>query len=411
MGLKGVGPGQQREVGLICQEIAILGDVDFFTFCFELVPRVKESLAQMNRAALHETFETYDTDGNGSLSEEECKEILKKLVGANIDSIGTAQLEDAFHEALTICRRPDEDEIQFDRFEQLFSRLAQGSNRIRNQRQDKIANDEGLNEAEIAAHKNEILVLYDSFCRADIDSSGKLSKHEVRGMILEHGLMPKDAAAYNRMISDADNIFGGKDLTFRDCLVLFRRVRADQERNSEAELGELFKLYDRDLSGELNMVEISAVLSDYGLTPRCREDQEAIKQLLDEIDADGSGTFEFPEFLKLIQRIEERMQALQFQREAVVAKTLGYSPAQVLELRDCFCMLDTDGSGSLGVDELREVLDAIRINKTSDQLKELTMSLGTPKSVEINTPLLDFEGFMRFANEIGYTPSGLHEGI
>eukprot|EP00746_Dinoflagellata_sp_MGD_P007769 gnl/MRDRNA2_/MRDRNA2_115448_c0_seq1.p1 gnl/MRDRNA2_/MRDRNA2_115448_c0~~gnl/MRDRNA2_/MRDRNA2_115448_c0_seq1.p1 ORF type:complete len:828 (-),score=164.11 gnl/MRDRNA2_/MRDRNA2_115448_c0_seq1:46-2412(-) len=404
MGLKGVGPGQQREVSLICQEVAILGDIDFFSFCFELVPRVRESLAQMNRASLHETFETYDTDGNGSLSEAECAEIFKKLVGTNMDSVGAAQLEEAFQQALTVCRRPDEEEIQFDRFEQLFSRLAQSANRIRRERQEKIAHSEGLSAAEVEAHKNEVLVLYDSFCRADIDGSGRLSKHEVRGMILEHGLMPKDAAAYNRMIATADNLFGGKDLTFRDCLTLFGLVRADQERSSEAELSQLFKLYDRDLSGELNMVEISAVLSDYGLTPRCREDQEAIKRLLDEIDADGSGTFEFHEFLKLIQRIEERMQALQFQREAVVATSLGYTPAQILELRDCFYMLDVDGSGALGVEELREVLDAIRISMTSDQLKDLTTSLATAKSLQMNAPHLDFEGFMRFAHEIGYKP-------
>lgn len=405
MGLKGIGRGQQREVSLICQEVAIGQDIDFFTFCFELVPRVKESLTQMNRASLHETFENYDTDGNGSLDEAECREIVKKLVGTNMDSVGTAQLEEAFQNALTICRRPDEEEIQFDRFEQLYSRIAQSANRIRQGRQDTIANDAGLTETELEAHKDELLILYDSFVRADEDDSKKLSTHEVRGMVLEHGLMPKDAEAYNRMVSTAEDLSDEDDeLTFRACLKLFRSVRADQEKTSEPELSELFKLYDRDMSGELNMVEISAVLSDYGLTPKCRSDQEAMKQLLDQIDEDGSGSFEFQEFLKLIQRIEERMQALQFQREAVVATELGFTAPQVLELRDCFYMLDVDGSGALGVDELREVLDAIRITMTSEQLKELTMTLATPKSVQMDDPLLDFAGFMRFANEIGYKP-------
>jgi len=223
-------------------------------------------------------------------------------------------------------------------------------------------------------------------------------------MVLEHGLMPKDAAAHNRMVSAAENISGGEDLTFKDALMLFRQVRADQERSSEAALSELFKLYDRDDSGELNMVEICQVVADYGLTPRCREDQQAIKRLLDEVDADGSGTFEFVEFLQLIQRIEEKMQALQFQREALVAKELDYSPSQILELRDCFHMLDVDGSGALGIDELREVLNALRITMTSDELKDVLESLASRHSSQDNEPVLNFEGFMRFANKLGYKP-------
>lgn len=404
MGLRGRDQGQQREVRMICQEVLILGEIDFFTFCFELVPRVRQSLTVMNRAHLHETFETYDTDGNGTLSESECRAIVKKSIGTNIDAEGAAQLEQAFHDAMAICRRPEEEEIQFDRFEQLFSRISQSAHRIRKDREDRIAAEEGLSESEIKYHKNELLLLYDSFHRADVDGSRTLSTHEVRGMVLEHGLMPKDAAAHNRMVSAAENISGGEDLTFKDALMLFRQVRADQERSAEAALSELFKLYDRDDSGELNMVEISQVIADYGLTPRCREDQQAIKRLLDEVDADNSGTFELVEFLQLIQRIEEKMQALQFQREALVAKELDYSPSQILELRDCFHVLDVDGSGALGIDELREVLNALRITMTSDELKDLLESLASRQSSQDNEPVLNFEGFMRFANKLGYKP-------
>ena len=59
----------------------MLGDVNFYDFVFELVPRCRKRLADLNRSQLLEQFVTYDADGSGFLSRDECEEIVKQYLG------------------------------------------------------------------------------------------------------------------------------------------------------------------------------------------------------------------------------------------------------------------------------------------------------------------------------------------
>lgn len=75
--------------------------------------------------------------------------------------------------------------------------------------------------------------------------------------------------------------------------------------------------------------------------------EEDLRQMINEVDADGSGTIDFAEFLTLMAR---------------KIKTKD-SDAEILE---AFKVFDKDGSGKISPDELRQVMNNLG-EKLSDQ--------------------------------------------
>lgn len=82
--------------------------------------------------------------------------------------------------------------------------------------------------------------------------------------------------------------------------------------------------------------------------------EESLRQMINEVDADGSGTIDFAEFLTLMAR---------------KMKTKD-SEAEILE---AFKVFDTDGSGKISPAELRKVMTKLG-EKLSDQEVEEMIS-------------------------------------
>merc|ERR1719235_584121 len=106
---------------------------------------------------------------------------------------------------------------------------------------------------------------------------------------------------------------------------MMQDVRAAWRQRLEPELVNLFKKYDKDNGGSLSFSEVATMIGEMGLNPRSREDQDEIKQLLDSVDADGSGELDFYEFQDLVQRIEEKLKSLQRRRDMQGGEALGFS--------------------------------------------------------------------------------------
>uniref|UniRef100_A0A8B9N885 EF-hand domain-containing protein n=1 Tax=Accipiter nisus TaxID=211598 RepID=A0A8B9N885_9AVES len=73
------------------------------------------------------------------------------------------------------------------------------------------------------------------------------------------------------------------------------------ERLSEeqiAEFKEAFSLFDRDGDGCITTKELGTVMRSLGQNPTEAE----LQDMVGEVDADGSGTIDFPEFLSLMAR-------------------------------------------------------------------------------------------------------------
>ena len=62
------------------------------------------------------------------------------------------------------------------------------------------------------------------------------------------------------------------------------------------------------------------------------------------------------------------------------AHRLGFSDAQLIQLRDCFDSLDDDGGGSIGIEELQEPLIGLGFADTLEQVQELVDAVDEDKS-------------------------------
>lgn len=102
------------------------------------------------------------------------------------------------------------------------------------------------------------------------------------------------------------------------------------------EFREAFSLFDRNGDGTITTTELGTVMRSLGQNPTETE----LRDMINEVDEDGSGTVEFDEFLKMM------------------AKKLKDSDAME-ELREAFRVFDKDGNGYISSSELRHVMNML----------------------------------------------------
>lgn len=91
-----------------------------------------------------------------------------------------------------------------------------------------------------------------------------------------------------------------------------------------------------DNNGKITDGELGAVMRSLGQKPS----ELQLRDMIKEVDADGNGTIEFNEFLKLMERQVQASDAEE-------------------ELRDASRSFDKDGNGLISADEVRTVMASL----------------------------------------------------
>ncbi|KAK7871880.1 hypothetical protein R5R35_006460 [Gryllus longicercus] len=142
----------------------------------------------------------------------------------------------------------------------------------------------------------------------------------------------------------------------------------DQEQI--ALLKKAFEAFDREKTGSISTDMVGEIL-------RMLEhpvDDDILQEILDEVDADGSGELEFEEFVMLAARFlvdEEDAEAMQ------------------QELREAFRLYDKEGNGYITTVVLREILKELDDKITSEELDMMIEEIDSDGSGTV-----DFDEFM-----------------
>ena len=129
---------------------------------------------------------------------------------------------------------------------------------------------------------------------------------------------------------------------------------ADQLTEEQiAEFKEAFSLFDKDGDGTITTKELGTVMRSLGQNPTEAE----LQDMVNEVDADGNGTIDFPEFLTMMAR---KMKDTDSEEE----------------LKEAFKVFDKDGNGFISASELRHVMTNLGEKLTDEEVDEMIREAG-----------------------------------
>ncbi|KAJ3613183.1 hypothetical protein NHX12_019435 [Muraenolepis orangiensis] len=131
--------------------------------------------------------------------------------------------------------------------------------------------------------------------------------------------------------------------------ICFDNFKADQLTEEQiAEFKEAFSLFDKDGDGTITTKELGTVMRSLGQNPTEAE----LQDMINEVDADGNGTIDFPEFLTMMAR---KMKDTDSEEE----------------IREAFRVFDKDGNGYISAAELRHVMTNLGEKLTDEEVDEM----------------------------------------
>merc|ERR1712087_75486 len=126
-------------------------------------------------------------------------------------------------------------------------------------------------------------------------------------------------------------------------------AEADQLTEEQiAEFKEAFSLFDKDGDGTITTKELGPVMRSLGQNPTEAE----LQDMINEVDADGNGTIDFPEFCTLMAR---KMKDTDSEEE----------------LKEAFRVFDKDGNGFISAAELRHIMTNLGEKLTDEEVDEM----------------------------------------
>ncbi|KAF8039671.1 hypothetical protein BT93_B2014 [Corymbia citriodora subsp. variegata] len=143
---------------------------------------------------------------------------------------------------------------------------------------------------------------------------------------------------------------------------------ADQLTDEQiSEFKEAFSLFDKDGDGCITTKELGTVMRSLGQNPTEAE----LQDMINEVDADGNGTIDFPEFLNLMAR---KMKDTDSEEE----------------LKEAFRVFDKDQNGFISAAELRHVMTNLGEKLTDEEVDEMIREADVDGDGQIN-----YEEFVR----------------
>ena len=147
---------------------------------------------------------------------------------------------------------------------------------------------------------------------------------------------------------------------------------ADQLTEEQVkEFKEAFSLFCRDGGSYIVTTDLGTVMRSLGQNPTEAE----VQDMVNEVDIDGNGTVDFPEFLTMMAR---KMKDIDIESEILEA----------------FKVFDKNGDGLISASELRHIMSSLGEKLTAEEVEEMMREAEVDDKGHVN-----YESFVRMMSK------------
>ncbi|KAK2709414.1 troponin C, isoallergen Bla g 6.0101-like isoform X2 [Artemia franciscana] len=143
----------------------------------------------------------------------------------------------------------------------------------------------------------------------------------------------------------------------------------DLNKEQLAMLRKAFDAFDREKKGSINTGMVGTILQLLGV----HVTDNMLRDIIQEVDEDGSGELEFDEFVQLSAKFLIEEDEVETQKE----------------LKEAFRLYDKEGNGYITTQTLRDILRELDDKLTEDELDEIIEEID-----EDGSGTIDFDEFM-----------------
>lgn len=341
--------GELRRVADVVTSYSELDFTDFMTFV--------EKYARHQFERYKVLFKEFDIDSSGDIDISELRKLLM--------NIGFVVVRNMIEESLDVVDMDGNGELNFEEFIRFLTVYMHYEGFTQEQVKDMYSIYEGL-----VAESTKV----------NAKSKGLQPDELGEALVAVFGLQSEPIAV--RLGKSITSSAGGQTrnadvangLTFPEFLIYARRLREFEQENYKAE----FAKHDADNSGNINAEELADVLRALGYRPM----RKVVREVLEEVDFEADAELDFEEFFYFMLIFRQRD---------------GFTKQELEEYKQVFEKHDDDGSGSINVHELGDMLRYLGYSIGADDLHLLVSQVDVNKdgSLDIN----EFLRLMRLHRE------------
>lgn len=392
LGLEGHSKQERAVLKNACTEASVLGSVDLIDFAFVYVPKVDMQLQEVRSPKLLAQFSALGMSDH--LTQVECWEAMLqhsrslRYMGKEMEQLFWRGFERDFPEVFQSHARygtPFSREIDFSGYQALVRHLRSERGAFQSRFERQAAVEANLTPQAETAHYGEIFRFWRIFASYELDQHKMLSGGKVFRALIDCGILPLsgEQCERTRQRLDLPGSQAPGPFAFVDFLQLVRQLREEAAAARQARLLSILRCPHWHNQFPVACGDVPWLLSEAGLGEDLIIATADIPSIVEECSREIDELHDLDELVSLSGYVVERAHGMAREREATLAKELGFSREQVAQLYQSWAAFAHADSGD-GLDSaalgrlLRELNPAVRPTPTEieDLMVELTLGPG-----------------------------------
>jgi len=239
-------------------------------------------------------------------------------------------------------------------FQEMAEDVRERFSTIRREAERAIEKEYNIAPALFQEVRSDLRLYHEIFKRYDHNETDTLPAKSLLMFFMDIGLiLPKPPNSYDykdaalrSMVATAHADYPS-GIGLNDLLALILSMRSQCKLLSQESLRQKFLACDKDKSGDVTMREMYTCLEELDMLPHSREEQLLIRRVLEDLDYEGSGSFQFPDFQDFFQRLVEQNQQVDRERVRLAAVGIGFTDQQFQVMLGAYYRMEHDDKGRI----------------------------------------------------------------